>query len=63
MLATGNLERTAWHMAAENGCVQAIECIWDWAEEVTLTLLSQDYDSTTAEGHIKVVENLRTWAE
>jgi hypothetical protein len=60
LLATDNLERTAWHMAAKNGSVQAIERIWDWAEEVTHTLLSQDNESTTAEGgHIKVVEKTR----
>jgi len=50
-------------MAAENGSEQAIERIWDWAVEVTYSLLSQDNEDTTAEGgHIKVVEKMWNWA-
>jgi len=35
LLAEDHQGQTAWHKAAENGSVQAMKKIWEWAEEVT----------------------------
>jgi len=74
LLAKDDKGRTACHMAAETNSVQALNKIWEWAEEVTSTLtysllLSQDKDSKTAwqlaaeGGYINVVEKLWGWAQ
>ena len=74
LFAKDEAGQTACHMAAETNSVQALEKIWEWAEEVTSTLtydllLSQDKESKTAwqlaaeGGHIEVVEKLWGWAK
>jgi ankyrin repeat protein len=52
LFARDSLGQNVWYMAAVNGSVQALEKIWEWAEEVKSTLiynplLSQNRDNKT----------------
>jgi ankyrin repeat protein len=49
LLATDCRGRTAWHKAAENDSVQALEEIWQWAEEVNAwkVTAARDYSETS----------------
>jgi hypothetical protein len=33
LLATDNMGKTAWHVAAENGQLDLLHIIWEWAKE------------------------------
>jgi ankyrin repeat protein len=63
---------TAWHRAAEEGCLEALE-IWNWAKEVGLNpdelLLAKTKAGITAllmavqENHTGILQKLWVWAE
>jgi len=69
--------KTACHNAAENGHVEVIEKLWDWAKELHIKTeefrnevwLSKDKSGRTARhmaagrGHVQVLRKLWDWAE
>jgi ankyrin repeat protein len=57
LLATDRRGRTAWHKAAENDSVQALEEIWQWAEEVNA------WQVTAARDHSETSDTTRAPAE
>jgi ankyrin repeat protein len=65
--------KTAWHIAALGGSLDALETIWSWAKEVELNtdelLLAQSGDGLTAfqlaaeKNHVETLKRMWAWAE